>query len=81
MRIDLAACYRLINPAGFVMRHLEKSCKAQLAAMSTGGKLIKLSPNLMEHAAIQFEQQVDNRARGWAPLLAILDGVDPSYRD
>jgi len=77
----LLTCGKTVAQAFMLMRHLEKSCQAQLAAMSTGGKLIKLSPNLMEHAAIQFEHQVDNRAGGWPSLLAMLDGIDPSYRD
>jgi len=62
------------------MRNLEKSCKTQIAAMSTGAKLIKLSSNLMEHAAGQFENN-DGRANGWPALLTMLDGMDPSYRN
>lgn len=76
----LLTCGPTVARAFFLMRNLEKSCKAQIAAMSTGGRLIKLSPNLMEHAASQFEGGVDGRANGWPALLKMLDGIDPSYR-
>ena len=49
--------------------------------MATGAKLIKLSPNLMEHAAGQFEQGIDRTMDGWASLLRMLDGIDPGYRN
>ena len=45
------------------------------------GTLIKPSPNLMEHAAGQFESGTDGRANGWPALLKMLDRMDPSYRD
>jgi ribulose-5-phosphate 4-epimerase/fuculose-1-phosphate aldolase len=77
----LLTCGGTVARAFFLMRNLEKSCKAQIAAMSTGAKLIKLSPNLMEHAANQFECGVDGRANGWPALLTMLDGIDPSYRN
>ena len=77
----LLTCGKTVAQAFLLMRNLEKSCKTQLAAMASGGKLIKLSPNLMEHAANQFEGGVDGRANGWPALLTMLDGIDPSYRD
>jgi ribulose-5-phosphate 4-epimerase/fuculose-1-phosphate aldolase len=76
----LLVCGGTVAKAFFTMRNLEKSCKTQIAAMSTGAKLIKLSPNLMEHAAGQFESN-DGRANGWPALLTMLDGADPSYRN
>lgn len=76
----LLTCGKTVASAFLLMRNLEKSCKAQIAAMSTGAKLIKLSPNLMEHAANQFEGGVEGRANGWPALLKMLDGIDPSYR-
>jgi ribulose-5-phosphate 4-epimerase/fuculose-1-phosphate aldolase len=75
----LLVCGDSISSAFLRMRNLEKSCKTQIAAMSTGGKLIRLSPNLMEHAAGQFDN-VDGRANGWPALLAKLDSIDSSYR-
>jgi ribulose-5-phosphate 4-epimerase/fuculose-1-phosphate aldolase len=77
----LLVCGKTVAQAFFTMRNLEKSCKTQIAAMSTGAKLIKLSPNLMEHAAGQFESGYDGRANGWPALLTMLDGIDPSYRN
>jgi ribulose-5-phosphate 4-epimerase/fuculose-1-phosphate aldolase len=76
----LLVCGKSVAQAFFTMRNLEKSCKTQIAAMSTGAKLIKLSPNLMEHAAGQFDGY-DGRANGWPALLMMLDGRDPSYRN
>ena len=40
----LLTCGTTVPHAFNLMRNLEKSCKAQIAAMSTGAKLIKLSP-------------------------------------
>ena len=77
----LLTCGPTVSRAFFLMKNLEKSCQAQLAAMASGGKLIKLSPNLMEHAANQFESGADGRANGWPALLTMLDRLDPSYRD
>ncbi len=77
----LLTCGPTVARAFFLMRNLEKSCQTQIAAMSTGAKLIKLSPNLMEHAAGQFEGGYDGRANGWPALLKMLDGIDPSYRN
>ena len=49
--------------------------------MSTGGKLIKLSPNLMEHAAGQFEAASTAAPTAGRRCSKMLDGIDPSYRD
>ena len=64
----------------FTMVSLEKSCKAQVAAMSMGTRLIELSPNLTEHAAGQFDRRTDDCV-GWPALLTMLDRIDPSYRN
>ena len=77
----LLTCGTTVPHAFNLMRNLEKSCKAQIAAMSTGAKLIQLSPNLMEHAAGQVERRLDGEAKGWQSLLKKLDRIDPSYRD
>jgi len=52
-----------------------------LAAMASGGKLIKLSSRLLELAAGQVERRLDGEANGWSSLLEKLDQIDPSYRD
>ena len=77
----LLTCGRTVAHAFFLMRNLEKSCKAQIAAMSTGAHLVTLSTNLMEHAAGQVERRLDGEAEGWSSLLKKLDGLYPSYRD
>ena len=77
----LLTCGPTVARAFFLMKNLEKSCMTQLAATASGGKLIQLSPNLMEHAAGQFESGADGRANGWPALLKMLDGMDPSYRN
>jgi ribulose-5-phosphate 4-epimerase/fuculose-1-phosphate aldolase len=80
----LLVCGQSVARAFFTMRNLEKTCKTQIAAMSSGAKLIKLSPNLMEHAAGQFDRNDvpgEGRPNGWPALLKKLDGIDPSYRN
>lgn len=80
----LLTCGVTVGRAFRLMMGLEKSCKTQLAAMSTGARLIKLSPNLMEHAATQFDRDdvpSETRPDGWPSLLAMLDKIDASYRD
>jgi ribulose-5-phosphate 4-epimerase/fuculose-1-phosphate aldolase len=77
----LLTCGQTVARAFFLMKNLEKCCQTQLAAMASGGKLIKLSPNLMEHAAGQVERRLDGEARGWSALLRKLNGIDPNYRN
>jgi ribulose-5-phosphate 4-epimerase/fuculose-1-phosphate aldolase len=77
----LLTCGQTVAHAFNLMRNLEKCCKAQIAAMSTGAQLIRLSPNLMEYAAGQVERRLDGEAKGWQSLLKKLDKIDPSYRD
>jgi ribulose-5-phosphate 4-epimerase/fuculose-1-phosphate aldolase len=79
----LLTCGKTVVAAYKMMIALEKSCKIQLAAMASGGKLISLSTNVMEHAAKQFERDAipgKNRPDGWASLLAMLDVVNPDYK-
>ena len=66
------------------MVNLEKACRIQIAAMSTGGRLIPLSASVIERAIRQFERDEapgPARPEGWSSLLARLDKVDPSYRN
>ena len=79
----LLTCAPTVLRAFRAMLNLEKCCKTQLAAQATGAPLIKLSPNLMEHAAGQFDRDDvpgGNRPDGWPALLALLDSIDPSYK-
>lgn len=80
----LLACGQTVGRAYKTMVNLEKSCKIQLAVMSSGGTPIKLSEKVMEHAAKQFDRDDapgEKRPDGWPSLLAHLDAVDPGYRD
>jgi ribulose-5-phosphate 4-epimerase/fuculose-1-phosphate aldolase len=77
----LLTCGQSVARAFFLMKNLEKCCQTQLAAMASGGKLIKLPPDLMGHAAGQVEGRLDGEARGWSALLKKLDCIDPSYRN
>ena len=80
----LLVCGPSVKWAFKCMMALEKSCKVQLAVMSTGAKITQLSPEVMEHAAKQFERDETpgraNRPDAWPALLAMLDGIDPSFR-
>jgi ribulose-5-phosphate 4-epimerase/fuculose-1-phosphate aldolase len=77
----LLTCGSTVARAFFLMKNLEKSCQAQLAAMASGGTLIQLSAPLMQHAAGQVENRLDGEASGWSALLKKLDRIDPSYRN
>jgi ribulose-5-phosphate 4-epimerase/fuculose-1-phosphate aldolase len=80
----LLVCGQTVGRAYKAMANLEKSCKIQLAAMASGGTLIQLSTAVMEHAARQFDRdEVSGKSRpdGWPSHLAMLDKVDPGYRD
>ena len=81
----LLTCGATIGRAYHAMLNLEKSCKIQLAAMQSGGTLIKLSPAVQEHAARQHDRDDvpghGGRPDMWPALLMMLDKVDPGYRD
>jgi len=77
----LLTCGQTVARAFFLMKNLEKCCQTQLAAMASGGKLRKLSPDLMEHAAGQVAGRLDGEASGWSALRKKLDHIDPSYRN
>ncbi len=81
----LLTCGATIGRAYHAMLNLEKSCKVQLAAMQSGGRLIQLSPAVQEHAARQHDRDdvpgQGGRPDMWPALLAMLDKIDPGYRD
>jgi len=80
----LLTCGPTVVQAFKKMFALEKSCKTQLAALATGRPLNMLSDNLIEYTAGQFDRDdvpSDTRPSGWESLLAMLDKIDPSYRD
>ncbi len=80
----LLVCGADIGRAYHSMLNLEKSCKAQLAAMQSGAKLNLLSPSVREHAARQHERDDvpgNGRPDAWPALLTMLDKLDASYRE
>lgn len=79
----LLTCGPTVVQAFKKMYALEKSCKTQLAALAAGQPLNMLSDNLLEFTAGQFDRDdvpSATRPSGWESLLAMLDGIDPSYR-
>lgn len=78
----LLTCGREICEAFNLMYHLEKACKAQLMALSTGEELEWPSPEISEHTAQQaWRNDRVHGARDWPALLREADAADPSYRD
>ena len=81
----LLTCGPTVLRAYHGMINLEKSCKIQLEVMQSGGTAIRLSPELLEHAARQHDRDdragENGRPDGWPSLLAMLDKLEPDYRD
>ena len=81
----LLTCGASIGRAYHAMLNLEKSCRVQLEAMQSGGKMIQLSPAVQEHAARQHDRDdvpgQGGRPDMWPALLMMLDKIDPGYRD
>lgn len=76
---------RSIAEAFVLMHRLEKACKAQIEALSTGQKPIALSEEVKEHTAKQFNgMHLSNGPiygdREWPSLCRMMDRVDPSYK-
>ncbi len=79
----LLVCGKTVVGAFKAIYALEKSCKVQLAALSAGQILNLLPDSLIEFTAGQFERDAvpsKERPDGWASLLTMLDGIDPSYK-
>lgn len=64
-----------------VLAYLEKSCQAQIDALSGGVELELPSEEVCEHTAQQFEKFAPLGHRDWPGLLRKLDRIDPSFRD
>ena len=74
-------CGRTIRHAWVLLYRLEKVCKAQLAAMATGAKLVLPSAETCEKAYQQFEHgDRSYRQDGWESQLRLLDRDDSSWR-
>lgn len=78
----LLVCAPTIGQAFREIYAMEKSCKTQLAIMQAGGTVIKLSENLLEHTALQFENDArisKERPSIWPSMKKMLDRVNPGY--
>jgi ribulose-5-phosphate 4-epimerase/fuculose-1-phosphate aldolase len=73
---------RTVEEAFVLMYYLELCCRTQLDMMASGGKLTRLSDNVLKHTSQQFaEAPSPCGEREWPALLRILDAKDPSYRN
>jgi ribulose-5-phosphate 4-epimerase/fuculose-1-phosphate aldolase len=72
---------RTIPEAFNLIYYLERSCQAQIAALSGGVKLTIPNQGVPEHTAQQFVRTgKPSGHREWPALLRMLDQTDPSYR-
>lgn len=78
----LLTCGATVQEAWNDMHRLELSCKAQLAAMATGQKLIEVPAEVVEKTYMNYQPQVRRPfgRKDWPALLRKLDKIDPSYR-
>ena len=76
----LLSAGRTIDEAFSLIYYLEKCARSQLQAMATGAKLIIPSDEVCEHAAKQFEQNINLSIRDWPGHLRRLDALDPGFR-
>jgi len=72
---------RTIDEAFSLIYYLEKCARSQLQAMATGAKLIIPSDEVCEHAAKQFEKNINLSIRDWPGHLRRLDAIDPGFRE
>lgn len=73
---------RTVPEAFVLMYYLEQSCRIQIDLMAAGGKLTRLSDNVLQHTAQQFvSAPLPCGEREWPALLRLLDARDPSYRN
>lgn len=78
----LLVCAPTIGRAFKEMYAMEKACKTQLEILATGEEVTKLSDNLLEFTAQQFENDAvptKERPDGWPSLKAMMDRVNPGY--
>jgi ribulose-5-phosphate 4-epimerase/fuculose-1-phosphate aldolase len=77
----LLSAGRTIDEAFSLIFYLEKCARSQLQAMASGAKLIIPPPEVCEHAAEQFEKNVNLSIRDWPGHLRRLDALDPGFRE
>ena len=78
----LLTAARTVEEAFVLMYYLEQCCRIQIDLMASGGKLTRLSDNVLQHTAEQFVSAPQPCGeREWPALLRLLDAKDPSYRN
>ncbi|UOA29245.1 class II aldolase/adducin family protein [Pseudosulfitobacter sp. DSM 107133] len=79
-------CGRSVAEAVKLAFNLERSCKAQIAALSTGLTPLPLNEGVAAHTAAQYARAYDRtEAAGidpeWDAMLRLLDRSSPAYAD
>jgi ribulose-5-phosphate 4-epimerase/fuculose-1-phosphate aldolase len=74
---------RTVSEAFYYMYHLEKSCAAQIQAMSCNTELLIQPPEIAEKSAAEGQRwgKINRGEESWPALLRLLDSKDTSYRD
>lgn len=77
----LLTCGRNIAEAFWLIHKLEKSCQAQIDALSARSKVTEIASAVQDHTEDHFRKGGTTIAdRNWPGHLRELDRVDPSYR-
>ena len=74
---------RNLGEAFYLMYHLEKSCRAQLAAMATGAELEVPPEHVLEKSAEQSWRPFHSNTGehpAWTAFVREMDDLDPGYR-
>lgn len=70
---------RSVAEAFYLMYHLERACRIQVAALGSGQQLRLAYPAMAEYTARQFDSVPDRGLKLWEALRRRLDRIDPSY--
>jgi len=78
----LLACGRTIPEAFHEIYYLERSCQAQVAALSGGAELVFPSEEVRRHAAAQFQRPelLEHCEMAWNAALTLIEHDKPDYR-
>ena len=77
----LLTCGESISEAFMLMYYLDRACKTQIDAESTGEKLIIPSNNIMEYAAGQYDDPRFKLGKHeWPALIRLLDDKKSIYK-
>ncbi len=75
-------CGRTIHEAFIYQHHLERACRTQIQALSTGRKLIMPDEAICKktvHDLLSFEKDIGQR--DWQALLRLLEKTNNHYKD